>query len=80
MIWWKLVRCRSLTWLNSPPSVNQLLGTQWFPRVCYPELFDDSMQDVVSAYYKALYNYELSDAEWAEIAATSAPAALDAAA
>ncbi|MBR2836660.1 MAG: ABC transporter substrate-binding protein [Coriobacteriales bacterium] len=67
-------------WLNSPPSVNQLLGTQWFPRVCSPELFDDSMQDVVSAYYKALYNYELSDAEWAEIAATSAPAALDAAA
>ena len=62
-------------WLNSPPGVNQLLGAQWFPRVCYPELFDDDMRDIICNFYKTMYGYELSDDEYAELTAKSVPAA-----
>ncbi len=57
------------TWLNNPPTVNQILGLQWFPRLCYPDAFDTSMQDVVCDYYKTFYGYELSDAEYQELTA-----------
>ncbi|MDQ9779167.1 hypothetical protein RF400_11240, partial [Acinetobacter baumannii] len=30
---------RPFDWMNRPPSVNQLLGLQWFPRLCYPDKF-----------------------------------------
>ena len=67
-------------WLNNPPGVNQLLGAQWFPRVCYPDAFDDDLQQVVTDYYKTMYGYDLSDEEWAAIAEKSAPATAEAAA
>ena len=33
-------------WLNSPPTVNQVLGMQWLPRLLYPDAFDTSIYDV----------------------------------
>lgn len=63
------------TWLNNPPTVNQILGLQWFPRLCYPDAFDTSMQDVVTDYYKLFYNYDLSDAEYQELTAKAQPKA-----
>lgn len=57
------------TWLNNPPTVNQILGLQWFPRLCYPDAFDTSMQDVVTDYYKTFYGYDLTDAEYQELTA-----------
>lgn len=57
------------TWLNNPPTVNQILGLQWLPRVCYPELFDNDLQDVVTEYFQLFYGYELSQAEYEEIVA-----------
>lgn len=63
------------TWLNNPPTVNQILGMQWFPRLCYPDAFDTSMQDVVTDYYKLFYNYDLSDAEYQELTAKAQPKA-----
>ena len=53
-------------WLSNPPSVNQLLGLQWFARTLYPEQFTDSVQDVVTSYYKLFYNYDMSESEYAE--------------
>lgn len=52
------------TWLNNPPTVNQILGMQWFARLCYPDQFDNDLQQVVSKYYKTFYNYELSQTEY----------------
>ena len=57
------------TWLNNPPTVNQILGLQWFPRVCYPDAYDDDLQDVVTEYYELFYGYELTDAEYQELTA-----------
>lgn len=50
-------------WMNNPPTVNQLMGMQWLPRLLYPDAFDDSIQDVTKAYYSTMYGYNLTDAE-----------------
>ena len=60
-------------WLNNPPTVNQILGMQWFPRVCYPDYFDDDMQEVVTGYFKTFYDYDLTKAEFETITAGALP-------
>lgn len=63
------------TWLNNPPTVNQVLGMQWLPRLLYPTAFDTSLEDVVKSYYKTFYGYDLSDAEYNELTAKAQPKA-----
>lgn len=60
-------------WLNGPPSVNQVMGMQWLPRVLYPDHFDDDMYETVAAYYKTMYQYDLSEDEFNEITARAVP-------
>lgn len=60
-------------WMNRPPSVNQLLGLQWLPRICYPEKFDDDMYEVVSGYYKLFYDYDMSQADFDELMTKAIP-------
>lgn len=62
-------------WLNSPPTVNQVLGMQWLPRLLYPNQFDDSIYDVTKSYFKTFYNYDLSESEFNKIAANAQPKA-----
>lgn len=62
-------------WMNNPPTVNQLIGMQWLPRLLYPDAFDDSIQDVTKAYYKTMYDYDLSDAELSELLEGALPKA-----
>ncbi len=62
-------------WISSPPGINQILGLQWFARLCYPDQFEDSMADVAKDYYKMLYNYELSDDEVATLLKNAEPKA-----
>ena len=68
------VPAEPFNWLNGPPSVNQVLGMQWLPRILYPDKFDDSLYDVVAGYYKAFYGYDLSQDEFNELTATAVPA------
>ncbi|MCI8468897.1 MAG: ABC transporter substrate-binding protein [Eggerthellaceae bacterium] len=56
-------------WMNNPPTVNQLMGMQWLPRLLYPDAFDDSIADVTRDYYATMYGYDLSDAELDELLA-----------
>ena len=60
-------------WISSPPGINQILGYQWFARLCYPDKFSDSIADVAKGYYKTFYQYDLSDAECEELIANSVP-------
>lgn len=60
-------------WISSPPGVNQILGYQWFARLCYPDKFSDSMADIVKNYYKTFYNYDMSDDECNALIANSVP-------
>ena len=50
-------------WMNNPPTVNQLMGLQWLPRLLYPDKFDDTIADVTREYYHLMYNYDLTDGE-----------------
>lgn len=60
-------------WLNYPPTVNQVMGMQWLPRLLYPDKFDDSIADVTKSYYQTFYGYELSDEECNELIASAVP-------
>lgn len=62
-------------WMNNPPTVNQLMGMQWLPRLLYPDAFDDSIEDVTKAYYATMYGYDLSDAELATLLEGALPQA-----
>lgn len=61
------------TWLNNPPTVNQVLGMQWFARLCYPSKFGNDMQSVVTDYFQTFYHYSLSDAEYNQMMQTALP-------
>lgn len=56
-------------WMSMPASVNQIMGLQWFARLCYPELFDDDLREVVGEYYELFYGHELTDEECASLMA-----------
>lgn len=62
-------------WMNNPPTVNQLMGLQWLPRLLYPNAFDDSIEDVTRAYYSTMYHYDLTDAELADLIKDAVPKA-----
>ena len=62
-------------WMNNPPTVNQLMGLQWLPRLLYPDAFDDSIEDVTRAYYSTMYNYDLTDAELNDLIKDAVPKA-----
>ncbi len=60
-------------WMNNPPTVNQIMGLQWLPRLLYPDKFDDTIADVTRGYYHTMYQYDLSDAELADLLADAQP-------
>ena len=60
-------------WLNNPPTVNQVMGMQWLPRLLYPDKFDTSIADVTKSYYKTFYGYDMSDQEVADMTAKALP-------
>lgn len=60
-------------WLNNPPTVNQVLGMQWLPRLLYPDAYDDDMYETVAEYFKMFYNYDLSEEEFSHLAANALP-------
>ena len=62
-------------WVSTPPSINQVIGIQWLARLCYPDQFDDDINQVVKEYFSTMYNYEMSDAELQELLANSMPRA-----
>ena len=60
-------------WLNNPPTVNQVMGMQWLPRLLYPDKFNTSIADVTKSYYKMFYGYDMSDREVADMTAKALP-------
>ena len=48
---------------------------QWLPRLLYPDQYDDDPYETVAGYFKTFYGYDLSEAEFDEIAANAQPKA-----
>lgn len=58
-------------WLQSPPSVQRYLGLMWLTSLLYPEYCDYDIKTEIQQYYKLFYDYDLSDAEYAELTANA---------
>lgn len=63
-------------WVSNPPSINRYMGIQWLARICYPTVFTDDLYTTTSAYYKMFYNYDLSQADFDQLAAHAKPKTL----
>lgn len=45
-------------WIDSPPSVNRLIGLRWLGKVLYPEQFPEDLTDTVRAFYTRFYHVD----------------------
>ncbi len=43
-------------WLDSPPSVNRLIGLKWLGRVLYPEAFPEDLRAETRSFYSLFYH------------------------
>ena len=43
-------------WLDSPPSVNRLIGLKWLGRVLYREAFPEDLRDETRNFYSLFYH------------------------
>jgi iron complex transport system substrate-binding protein len=50
-------------WIDSPPSLNRLLGLQWLARLFFPQSFKSDIRGEAKEFYHLFYQVELSDAE-----------------
>jgi iron complex transport system substrate-binding protein len=48
--------------VDSPPSVNRLIGLRWLGKVLYPDLFPEDLRDMTRAFYARFYHVTPSDA------------------
>lgn len=56
-------------WLESPPSVNRLIGLLWLGRCLYPDLFPEDLAAETRAFHARFYGREIDAAEAARILA-----------
>ncbi len=42
-------------WVDSPPSVNRLIGLWWLGKIFYPELFKEDMRELTRDFYTKFY-------------------------
>lgn len=50
-------------WIDSPPSVNRILGINWLGNLFYPEIFNLNIKDEAHSFYNLFYHYDLSNEE-----------------
>jgi iron complex transport system substrate-binding protein len=43
-------------WVDSPPSVNRLIGLRWLGRVLYPDLFPEDLRQETRTFYTLFYH------------------------
>ncbi|GAA1162515.1 hypothetical protein [Ornithinicoccus hortensis] len=47
------------TWVDQPPSVNQLLGALWVAESLYPDAYDIDLPAEVVSFYQTFYGVDL---------------------
>lgn len=55
------------SFMNSPPSVNRIIGIQWLGQLVYPEKYTMDIKDAAAEFYKLFYHIDLSDEQIADI-------------
>ena len=61
------IPCGPYGWISSPPAVQCYLGMLWLTDTLYPEYTDFDLKTKLTEYYSLFYNYEFSDADYAEL-------------
>lgn len=60
-------------WIDSPPSLNRIIGLKWLARLFFPDRFTTTLKDATRAFYARYYQVDLTDAQLAQLL-TSPPA------
>ena len=50
-------------WIDSPPSLNRLMGLQWLGRLLFPGRYSDDIRSATRDFYRQFYQVDLGDAE-----------------
>lgn len=54
-------------WIDSPPSVNRLVGLPWLGKILYPDLFPEDLAGEIGDLYARLYHVRPSEAQVARL-------------
>lgn len=61
-------------WIDSPPSVNRLIGLRWLGRVLYPDLFPEDLRPITREFYALFYHQAPSEAQLDQLLGALPPA------
>src|SRR5262249_56251375 len=50
-------------WIDSPPSINRILGLQWLARLFFPDKFPGDIRSDTREFYKVFYQVDVTDAQ-----------------
>lgn len=50
-------------WIDSPPSLNRLIGLKWLAKLFFPDRFTATLRDTTREFYARYYQVDLSDAQ-----------------
>ena len=63
-----LIPTEPFSFIDSPPSVNRIIGIYWFGCLIYPEIYSEiDLKEEMKEFYSLFYGYDLSDAEVDEL-------------
>jgi iron complex transport system substrate-binding protein len=54
-------------WLDSPPSVNRLLGLVWLGKLLYPDTFNEDLPDFAAAFHERIYHRRPSPSQLSSV-------------
>ncbi len=49
------------TWIDMPPSANQIIGLIWLSNILYPDLFSFNIEKITKEFYQKFYHINLND-------------------
>jgi iron complex transport system substrate-binding protein len=54
-------------WIDSPPSLNRLIGLKWLARLFFPDRFSKTLSETTREFYARYYQVDLTDAQLAQL-------------
>ncbi|MCL2489438.1 MAG: ABC transporter substrate-binding protein [Propionibacteriaceae bacterium] len=58
-------------WMDSPPSINQVLGIVWLANLLYPDVFSDDMTQRTQEFYQLFYHCSVTPTQVSRLLANS---------
>ena len=52
---------RPYSFMNSPPSVNRVVGILWLGKMLYPDLYEVDVDEKIQEFYELFYHVKLSE-------------------